>query len=162
MPDSYITSPSPIVTGSSSSDQRAQSAEGSAARSRLDFGSGDTSMAQYRSRPERYVRWRTQPHGIRHRRMCAACRPASERPCTPQARILRRHAAHSRALLPQRRLPSMVRLDLQIELSFESDEHGGDFVFNIHPAHTTCQTVVGERLELRHAGATYMHDEASG
>lgn len=56
----------------------------------------------------------------------------------------------------------MVRLELQIELAYEIDEHGADFVFNIHPAHTTCQTVVGERLELSQAVEPQMHVDASG
>jgi len=42
----------------------------------------------------------------------------------------------------------MIRIELQIDLHYEVDEHGADFVFNIHPAHTRCQTVVTERLRL--------------
>lgn len=42
----------------------------------------------------------------------------------------------------------MVRIELQIELGYEIDPHGADFVFNIHPAHTRCQKVSAERLTL--------------
>jgi transglutaminase-like putative cysteine protease len=42
----------------------------------------------------------------------------------------------------------MVRIELQIELGYDIDQHGADFVFNIHPAHTPCQKVSQEHLSL--------------
>jgi transglutaminase-like putative cysteine protease len=42
----------------------------------------------------------------------------------------------------------MVRIELRIELGYEIDQHGADFVFNIHPAHTACQKVSAEHLTL--------------
>jgi hypothetical protein len=42
----------------------------------------------------------------------------------------------------------MIRIALQIDLHYDVDEHGADFVFNIHAAHTRCQTVVAEQLRL--------------
>lgn len=42
----------------------------------------------------------------------------------------------------------MVRIELQIELGYEIDQYGADFVFNIHPAHTRCQKVSAEQLIL--------------
>ena len=44
--------------------------------------------------------------------------------------------------------PEMIRIALQLDLRYEIDEHGADFVFNIHAAHTRCQTVVTEKLGL--------------
>ena len=42
----------------------------------------------------------------------------------------------------------MVRIELRIELGYEIDQHGADFVFNIHPAHTLCQKVSAEHLSV--------------
>lgn len=42
----------------------------------------------------------------------------------------------------------MVRLELHVALSYEIDEHGADFVFNIHAARTASQVIGAERLEL--------------
>jgi len=42
----------------------------------------------------------------------------------------------------------MIRIELQIELNYEIDAHGADFVFNIHAAHTPSQTITAERLTL--------------
>jgi transglutaminase-like putative cysteine protease len=42
----------------------------------------------------------------------------------------------------------MIRIELHVELSYEIDEHGADFVFNIHAAHTASQTISAERLTL--------------
>ncbi|HEY6514308.1 MAG TPA: transglutaminase family protein [Burkholderiaceae bacterium] len=42
----------------------------------------------------------------------------------------------------------MIRIELQIDLQYEVDPHGADFVFNVHAAHTRCQTVIAERLWL--------------
>lgn len=42
----------------------------------------------------------------------------------------------------------MIRIELQVDLSYEVDEQGADFVFNIHAAHTRSQTVAAENLWL--------------
>jgi transglutaminase-like putative cysteine protease len=39
-------------------------------------------------------------------------------------------------------------MELQIDLSYEIDQYGADFVFNIHAAHTECQRISSERLSL--------------
>jgi len=57
----------------------------------------------------------------------------------------------------------MIRIELQIDLHYEVDEHGADFVFNIHAAHTRCQTVVAESLRLSQAIEPRMQtDPATG
>jgi transglutaminase-like putative cysteine protease len=42
----------------------------------------------------------------------------------------------------------MIRLDLRIDLSYVVDPFGADFIFNVHAAHTACQTVTAETLTL--------------
>ena len=42
----------------------------------------------------------------------------------------------------------MIRLDLRIDLSYEVDAYGADFIFNIHAAHTPSQVVSAESLVL--------------
>ncbi len=42
----------------------------------------------------------------------------------------------------------MVRMDLQIDLTYEVAAPGADFIFNVHAAQTACQTVVQESLHL--------------
>ena len=42
----------------------------------------------------------------------------------------------------------MVRIELQVDLSYEVDAFGADFVFNIHAAHTPCQSLSYESLAL--------------
>jgi transglutaminase-like putative cysteine protease len=42
----------------------------------------------------------------------------------------------------------MVRIQFSIDLQYEVVAPGADFVFNIHAAHTACQTVVHEQLQL--------------
>jgi transglutaminase-like putative cysteine protease len=42
----------------------------------------------------------------------------------------------------------MVRLKLSLELNYDIGEHGGDFIFNVHAAHTPCQVVVAEQLSI--------------
>lgn len=58
----------------------------------------------------------------------------------------------------------MIRLELQIDLYYQiHDEQGGDFVFNIHAAHTPWQAISGERLALSQALSPEIStDEASG
>jgi transglutaminase-like putative cysteine protease len=45
----------------------------------------------------------------------------------------------------------MIRMDLQVDLNYLVDQHGADFVFNIHPAHTPSQTINAERLVMSQA-----------
>lgn len=40
----------------------------------------------------------------------------------------------------------MVRIELQVALSYEVDAFGADFIFNIHAAQTPSQAVVAETL----------------
>ncbi len=42
----------------------------------------------------------------------------------------------------------MIRIELQVGLSYEVGEHGADFVLNIHAAHTPSQTIGDETLAL--------------
>ena len=50
---------------------------------------------------------------------------------------------------PYRRVAhTMIHIDLHVELSYEVDEHGADFVFNIHAAHTPHQAILAENLVL--------------
>lgn len=42
----------------------------------------------------------------------------------------------------------MVRIELQVELTYWADDQGADFVLNIQPAHTPCQAISEERLQL--------------
>ncbi|MEF7612625.1 transglutaminase family protein [Aquincola sp. MAHUQ-54] len=57
----------------------------------------------------------------------------------------------------------MIRLQLDLELNYEVDAHGADFIFNIHAAQTPCQKVSNERLTLSQPVATHMHtDPANG
>lgn len=45
-------------------------------------------------------------------------------------------------------LAASVRIQLEIELNYHVGEHGADFIWNIHAAHTPCQAVSGERLAI--------------
>jgi len=57
----------------------------------------------------------------------------------------------------------MIRIALQVELSYEIDEHGADFIFNIHAAHTPSQTLHAESLVLSQPVEARMHaDPVSG
>jgi len=57
----------------------------------------------------------------------------------------------------------MVRIELHIELNYAVAEHGADFIFNIHPAHTPSQTVSAESLTLSQPVTPRMHtDTATG
>ena len=35
----------------------------------------------------------------------------------------------------------MIRIQLQIDLDYEVGEHGADFIFNVHAAHTSSQAI---------------------
>ena len=54
----------------------------------------------------------------------------------------------------------MVRIELHVELSYEIDEYGADFVFNIHAAHTPSQTVSAESLVLSQPVVQQVHTDA--
>ena len=57
----------------------------------------------------------------------------------------------------------MIRIELQVDLNYEVDGRGADFVFNIHAANTPHQAVSGERLTLSQAVPQRMHtDPATG
>ncbi|NWG74665.1 MAG: transglutaminase family protein [Rubrivivax sp.] len=51
----------------------------------------------------------------------------------------------------------MIRIEFQLELHYEVDAYGADFVFNVHAAHTPRQTVSGEQLGLSQPVATTLH-----
>ncbi len=42
----------------------------------------------------------------------------------------------------------MIRLELHVELNYEIDQYGADFVFNIHAAQTRSQVIAAENLAL--------------
>lgn len=42
----------------------------------------------------------------------------------------------------------MIRMELEVGLTFEIDPAGADFVFNIHAARTPCQTILAERFDV--------------
>jgi len=57
----------------------------------------------------------------------------------------------------------MVRLELLVELNYEIDQYGADFVFNIHAANTRCQVISFENLTISQPIAPQMHtDPATG
>lgn len=57
----------------------------------------------------------------------------------------------------------MIRIDLQVELNYEIDAHGADFIFNVHAARTPCQSIQAESLRLSQPVESHMHtDPASG
>lgn len=43
---------------------------------------------------------------------------------------------------------AMVRLQFSVELNYDTSPPGGDFIFNLHAAHTPQQTVVQESLQV--------------
>jgi len=51
----------------------------------------------------------------------------------------------------------MIRIALQVELNYEIDGGGADFVFNVHAAHTPSQTISAESLTLNQAIPQRMH-----
>ncbi len=57
----------------------------------------------------------------------------------------------------------MVRIELQVALSYEVDAFGADFIFNIHAAQTPSQAVVAETLTLNQRVEPHLHtDPATG
>lgn len=76
-----------------------------------------------------------------------------------------RTPAHTHGNVPPVRLqpPSnhqtRVRLELQIDLEYDIDRYGADFIFNIHAAKTPHQWVDNERLKLSQDIAHTMHTD---
>ena len=57
----------------------------------------------------------------------------------------------------------MIRIELQVTLGYDIVDEPADFVFNIHAAHTECQAISGERLELSQPLVPAMYtDQATG
>jgi transglutaminase-like putative cysteine protease len=54
---------------------------------------------------------------------------------------------------------TMIRIELEVELSYEIDERGADFVFNIHAAHTRSQIISAEHLTLTQSVIPRMHTD---
>jgi transglutaminase-like putative cysteine protease len=54
----------------------------------------------------------------------------------------------------------MIRIELQVELRYEIDPPGADFVFNIHAAHTESQTIAAETLTLSQQAVPQIHTDA--
>jgi transglutaminase-like putative cysteine protease len=57
----------------------------------------------------------------------------------------------------------MIRIELRVDLHYEVDAQGADFIFNVHAAHTASQTVRSEHLQLSQGVPSTMHvDPVSG
>lgn len=57
----------------------------------------------------------------------------------------------------------MVRIEVQIELNYEVDRGGADFILNIHAARTPSQTIIAESFTVSQPIITQMHtDPLSG
>lgn len=54
----------------------------------------------------------------------------------------------------------MIRLQLALDLAYEVGEHGCDFIFNIHAAHTAQQQVLDESLVISQDVPHEVHTEA--
>ena len=55
----------------------------------------------------------------------------------------------------------MIRIELQVELNYDIDANGADFVFNIHAAQTACQKVSAENLVLSQPVVPHIHTDAA-
>ncbi len=53
----------------------------------------------------------------------------------------------------------MIRIELHVELTYEIDQGGADFVFNIHAAHTPRQTISSESLVLSQPVTPQIHTD---
>jgi len=57
----------------------------------------------------------------------------------------------------------MIHIELQVELNYEIDAQGADFVFNIHAAQTPSQAISAESLLLSQSVVPHLHtDQATG
>ena len=54
----------------------------------------------------------------------------------------------------------MIRVQLQIDLEYEVGDHGADFIFNVHAAHTSSQVVSSESLRISQPVATQLLTDA--
>ena len=54
----------------------------------------------------------------------------------------------------------MIRVEFQLDLYYEVDAYGADFIFNVHAAHTPRQTVSGEQLSISQPVPTEIHTDA--
>jgi hypothetical protein len=66
----------------------------------------------------------------------------------PFSRQLAGRGGHESGQERRDKLPAMIRIELQLQLKYEVSRPGADFVFNIHPALTRCQSVRAEQLRL--------------
>lgn len=55
----------------------------------------------------------------------------------------------------------MIRIELQVELNYDIDANGADFVFNIHAAQTASQKVSAENLVLSQPVVPHIHTDAA-
>ncbi|MDP1933114.1 MAG: transglutaminase family protein [Gammaproteobacteria bacterium] len=55
----------------------------------------------------------------------------------------------------------MIRINLQLELNYQIDQHGADFIFNIHAAQTRHQLVSNENLYLSQPLTPHIHTDSS-
>lgn len=55
----------------------------------------------------------------------------------------------------------MIRMQLHVQLKYEISEPGADFIFNIHAAHTPCQLVMDEQLQVSQRIPSTVHTDAS-
>ncbi|TWG79060.1 transglutaminase-like putative cysteine protease [Cupriavidus gilardii J11] len=53
-----------------------------------------------------------------------------------------------------------VRIALEIDLAYRIDAPGADFILNIQPAHTSCQSVAAEQLSLNQSIAAQIETDA--
>ncbi len=51
----------------------------------------------------------------------------------------------------------MIRIEMRVDLRYEVDVFGADFIFNIHAALTPSQVISSERLELNQSVEPHMH-----
>jgi transglutaminase-like putative cysteine protease len=57
----------------------------------------------------------------------------------------------------------MIRLELQVDLNYQIDGYGADFLFNVHAAQTSSQVIAAERLTLSQAVEAPLYvDPATG
>lgn len=55
----------------------------------------------------------------------------------------------------------MIRIELQIDLNYEIDPGGADFVLDIHAARTSCQSIAAEKFTLNQTVSQQMHTDPS-
>ncbi len=92
---------------------------------------------------------------------------------TPLWPILMPRWSHTQARMPPMRhseqplwpasQPDMIRIELQLGLTYQVDALGADFVFNVHAAHTPHQCVAFEALAINQSVPTWLDtDPATG